>query len=262
MELIVDFRENEWLCAVFDSQEMIRLKRFDPFFEVDDIVCGRIIEKSKIKDNFFFEYQKGKTGLLIKAKGLKVGDKITATLLRKEEPPFKSAKFAPKKSDTNLDIYQIYRKENPVLNFIKNFDITKITCNPNPLAKIFPLTPTLSSAPFDAIILDEIEAISSPIVDLENGARIIIEKTAAFTAIDVDSAKSNDNAEQINLLAAKEIIRQLYLREIYGQIVIDFIGHAFDKKLDNVINYLKNEKDGIKFISLTRLNLIEIIKER
>ncbi|MES2211705.1 MAG: Rne/Rng family ribonuclease, partial [Pseudomonadota bacterium] len=68
-----------------------------------------------------------------------------------------------------------------------------------------------------------------PEVRLENGASIVIDACEALVAIDVNSGKATegsdieDTALKSNLAAAREIARQLRLRDIGGLIVIDFI---------------------------------------
>ena len=64
---------------------------------------------------------------------------------------------------------------------------------------------------------------------LRGGGSIVIDQTEALVAIDVNSGnfRADDDAEetayQLNLLAAKEIARQLRLRDLGGVIVNDFI---------------------------------------
>src|SRR5205823_3680297 len=78
-------------------------------------------------------------------------------------------------------------------------------------------------------IEDEIARIQMRHVPLPNGGSIVIDQTEALVAIDVNSGnfRADNNAEetayQMNLLAAKEIARQLRLRDLGGVIVNDFI---------------------------------------
>jgi len=75
----------------------------------------------------------------------------------------------------------------------------------------------------------EIEKIYHRRVDLRSGAYLIIEPTEALVAIDVNSggAKLSDDPEEsafrINLEAAREIARQVRLRDLSGVIINDFI---------------------------------------
>ncbi|OPZ77874.1 MAG: Ribonuclease E [Alphaproteobacteria bacterium ADurb.Bin438] len=262
MELIVNFKEEIFEYVVLnDNKELVKYSTINPILDQDDIVCGRVIQKSPLKETFFIEYQKGKTGLLIKASGFKIGDKVICKLIRNEIPPFKSAKLMPYKIDEDLEVYEIKKSNSKLLEIINEYNIDEITCNPSVFASIFKGKAKLNSKPFDEVLIEEISELKNPIINLKNGARIIIEQTAAFCAIDVDSASSNDNTDEINLIAVKEIVRQLILREIKGIILIDFIGHSFNKNLTEVINYLKSQKDVLKFISVTKLNLIEIMRK-
>lgn len=75
----------------------------------------------------------------------------------------------------------------------------------------------------------QIEAIFQRRVELPSGGFIVIESTEALTAIDVNSGRATRGANQeetahvINLEAAREVARQLRLRDIGGLIVVDFI---------------------------------------
>src|SRR5439155_13629935 len=76
----------------------------------------------------------------------------------------------------------------------------------------------------------ELDRIHQKKVPLPNGGSIVIEQTEALVAIDVNSGNfraMDNNAEetafQINLQAAREIARQLRLRDLAGVIVNDFI---------------------------------------
>ena len=70
---------------------------------------------------------------------------------------------------------------------------------------------------------------ATPTVPLENGGSLVIEHTEAMTVIDVNTGSfiGKENLEEtvfaMNLAAAKEIARQVRLRNIGGIIVVDFI---------------------------------------
>ena len=76
---------------------------------------------------------------------------------------------------------------------------------------------------------DQLRAMYDPMVQLKSGGYIIINPTEALVSIDINSGRSTKehNIEQTalntNLEAAKEIARQLRLRDMAGLIVIDFI---------------------------------------
>jgi len=81
-------------------------------------------------------------------------------------------------------------------------------------------------------ILDLIYDIAQPITPLDDGGYLVIEHTEAMTVIDVNTGKfiGENNLEETvfatNLSAAKEIARQVRLRNIAGIIVVDFIDMA------------------------------------
>jgi ribonuclease G len=92
---------------------------------------------------------------------------------------------------------------------------------------------------------DEIAALASSRVALPSGGWITIEKTEALTAVDVNSGSfiqagtRDETSLAVNLEAAKEIGRQLRLRDIGGLIVVDFIQLDDEKRLERVVAALK-----------------------
>ena len=98
-------------------------------------------------------------------------------------------------------------------------------------------------------IEDEISRIQQRHVPLPNGGSIVIDQTEALVAIDVNSGnfRADNNAEEtayrVNLLAAREIARQLRLRDLGGVIVNDFIDMREEKHRRGVEKALR---DAIK----------------
>ncbi len=83
---------------------------------------------------------------------------------------------------------------------------------------------------FNFFGLDEqILALTAPQIGLKNGAHLIIDRTEAMTVFDVNTGKYTGESDlestvfETNLLAAKEIARQVRLRNISGIIAVDFI---------------------------------------
>lgn len=110
-------------------------------------------------------------------------------------------------------------------------------------------------------------------VMLPSGGFLIIDHTEAMTVIDVNSGaviKNKKHTEniyfQINLEAAKEIAKQLRLRNISGIIVVDFINMKSKKMQDELLHYLQEEckKDRInnRVIDITALGLVELTRDR
>ena len=82
---------------------------------------------------------------------------------------------------------------------------------------------------------EEIAKIHRRAVPLKSGGSIVIDQTEALVAIDVNSGSfraedsAEDTAYQMNMLAAKEIARQIRLRDLGGVIVNDFIDMRKEK---------------------------------
>jgi ribonuclease E len=122
-------------------------------------------------------------------------------------------------------------------------------------------------------IEDEIQRIQQKKVPLPNGGSIVIEQTEALVAIDVNSGNfraADNNAEetafQINLQAAKEIARQLRLRDLGGVIVNDFIDMRDEKHRRSVEKAMrdavKRDRARTKILKISAFGLIEMTRQR
>ncbi|MCR4649552.1 MAG: ribonuclease E/G [Lachnospiraceae bacterium] len=112
------------------------------------------------------------------------------------------------------------------------------------------------------------EAVSK-IVWLKSGANIVIEETAAFIVIDVNSAKKdrskNNSFLNINLEACEEIFRQMNLRNLSGIILIDFINISEDEEkilCDKISELCKKQKSYTKLVDITKLGIVEITRKK
>lgn len=121
-------------------------------------------------------------------------------------------------------------------------------------------------------ISSQILSILSPRVELSNGAYLVIEKTEALTVIDVNTGKfiGDDDPEQTvyytNILAAREIARQVRLRNIGGIVVVDFIDMqtAIHKKslVEELERALKSDKAKCTVSQMSRFGLVEFTRKR
>jgi len=136
-----------------------------------------------------------------------------------------------------------------------------------------PLVNLIKGDVFDEYnIYDKLKELNSKVVDLENGGSIVIEVTEAMTVVDVNSStytKARNQRElslNINLEAAKEICRQIRLRNIGGIIIIDFITMETEEDKQKVLEVLKKEllKDKAKteVFGFTKLGLLEMTRKR
>src|SRR5439155_7289661 len=118
----------------------------------------------------------------------------------------------------------------------------------------------------------EIVRIQQRKVPLPHGGSISIEPTQALVAIDLNSGnfRADNNAEEtayrMNLQAAKEIARQLRLRDLGGVIVNDFIDMREDKHRRHVERALRDavERDRArtKILRISQFGLIEMTRQR
>lgn len=118
----------------------------------------------------------------------------------------------------------------------------------------------------------EIARIQQKHVPLLNGGSIVIEQTEALVSIDVNSGnfRADNNAEetayQMNLLAAKEIARQIRLRDLGGVIVNDFIDMRDEKHKRGVERALKEavkrDRARTKILKTSAFGIIEMTRQR
>jgi ribonuclease G len=130
-----------------------------------------------------------------------------------------------------------------------------------------------SNSIFDAFKIEEqIKTLMGRRVTLPSGGYLIIEHTEAMVVIDVNSgryAKSKEqelNSLKTDLEAAREICRQLRLRDIGGIIVIDFIDLEDEKNRKKIYDELRKEfrKDRAKVsvLPMSDFGLVQITRQR
>ena len=145
--------------------------------------------------------------------------------------------FAPQKAD----IVHLYKGKEPIFDY---FNVTK-----------------------------QIKGFFGKIVTIRNGVYLVIEHTEAMHVIDVNSGhrvnKENsqeDNAFQVNIEAAKEIARQLRLRDMGGIIIVDFIDmhEAKHRKdlFDALVEAMSHDRAKHTILPPTKFGLIQITRQR
>ncbi len=118
----------------------------------------------------------------------------------------------------------------------------------------------------------EIRSLFKPRVDLPTGGYIIIQPTEALTSIDVNTGRYTGKKDpentilRTNLEAAREVARQLRLRDIGGIIVVDFIDMETranrDKVLQELRTHLGRDRARTKAFAVSELGLIEMTRQR
>ncbi|MCA9132141.1 MAG: ribonuclease E/G, partial [Planctomycetales bacterium] len=118
----------------------------------------------------------------------------------------------------------------------------------------------------------EIAKIQRRTVPLKGGGSIVIDPTEALVAIDVNSgsfrtdSSAEDSAFQLNMSAAKEIARQLRLRDLGGVIVNDFIDmrrESHRRKVERALHdALRRDRARTKVLRTSPFGLIEMTRQR
>ena len=119
----------------------------------------------------------------------------------------------------------------------------------------------------------QIKSLFGQTVSLPQGGYVIIEHTEALHVIDVNSGnKSNQESDQestalkTNMVAAKEIARQLRLRDMGGIIVVDFIDmkKAENKKAiyEVMMQEMKTDRSKHTVLPLSKFGLMQITRQR
>lgn len=118
----------------------------------------------------------------------------------------------------------------------------------------------------------ELQDLENNKVWLRCGGYIVIDKTEALTAIDVNSGKGvgknnlEDTILRVNTEAAKEIAKQLRLRDIGGIIIIDFIDMQEDisktKLLNCFVEETKKDRAKVQVEGFSKLNLLELTRKQ
>ncbi|MGI9628888.1 MAG: Rne/Rng family ribonuclease [Longimicrobiales bacterium] len=171
--------------------------------------------------------------------------------------------FTDKFDAVTIDNQDVY---NQIVEYVRTFD-------PDLLERIHFYQ---SEVPlFDhAGIEEEIQRTFRRRVDLPSGGHVIIEPTEALVSVDVNTGrftgkKKKDPEHTIlktNLDAAREVAKQLRLRDVGGIIVIDFIDMESQENRDKVLHELRShlgrDRARTKTWQVSDLGLIEMTRQR
>ena len=121
-------------------------------------------------------------------------------------------------------------------------------------------------------IESQIELAFQREISLNSGGSIVIDPTEAMTAIDVNSARSTkgkdieETAYKTNLEAAKEIARQLRLRDVGGLVVIDFIDMTNEDNQNKIESAFRkaiySDRARVQISNISRFGLLEVSRQR
>uniref|UniRef100_UPI0003B4C0F3 Rne/Rng family ribonuclease n=1 Tax=Novosphingobium sp. B-7 TaxID=1298855 RepID=UPI0003B4C0F3 len=119
---------------------------------------------------------------------------------------------------------------------------------------------------------DQLSAMYDPVVQLRSGGYLVINPTEALVSIDINSGRSTkehgieQTAVATNLEAAREIARQLRLRDMAGLVVIDFIDMEYGsnvRKVEKAMkDALKDDRARIQVGRISGFGLMEMSRQR
>lgn len=121
-------------------------------------------------------------------------------------------------------------------------------------------------------LVKQVQEIYSREASMPSGGRLVFDATEALTAIDINSGKIGGErnfqkmALKTNVEAAREIARQLRLRDIGGQVVIDFIEMKNPKDCREVEKVMraemKNDRARTDVSRISSFGLMELVRQR
>lgn len=245
----------------------------------------------KLKENLqkqISEIDSGEHGVIIRTNALysapkDVIEEIKSSKAKIDEiihtapfrPPFTCLHSSPEEFITHIrdindcdlekiitDDPEIYEKIKNYLKISQNKDLIKLDFYEDellPLYKLFSLEKCLKE-------------IQSEKVWLKSGAYIIIQLTEALVSIDVNSGKNSTSKKsdkifmKINIEAAKEIARQIRLRNLSGIIIVDFINMS-DSEQERMLLaefelFLSKDRIKTTIVDITKLGLVELTRKK
>jgi len=192
-----------------------------------------------------------------------------------------------KTSKAPAEIYQESDLVTRTIRDIYNTDVDRVICDSEPVARkvkefldvamprtkhVIELYTGKEGLFHEYGLEEEIEKIFSRRVELPSGGSLVIDQTEALVAIDVNSGRFREHSDaettalKINQEAAREIARQLRLRDLGGVIVIDFIDmrdpknrRAVEKTLREAI---KPDRAKTKLLRMSGFCMVEMTRQR
>ena len=117
----------------------------------------------------------------------------------------------------------------------------------------------------NAGIYEEIEALTQSYVNLGNDGSMYIEATRAMITVDVNSQLGTSSALKVNLKAAQMLPKELRLRGLGGQIVIDFapMSKSYRKRVESVLKKsLREDPIESTLVGWTQMGHFEMQRKR
>ncbi len=207
-----------------------------------DIYQGRILKKMPRLKSFFVDIGQEKPVYLATNAALNEGDSVTVQVTKEPRPG----------KEAQVSLLHI-EKAAPIGLIKKGALLTKAQLD-------------LPETAWDETDDEALEKGLNPVVVFADGARLIIERTAAFWSIDVDSAGSLQPFPLLNEQAIIPIVREIINRNLSGNILIDLIGRKTMKTVQPLLTKMETlfATDSVptQMMGLSRLGYIEIRRQR
>lgn len=171
--------------------------------------------------------------------------------------------YADQVDEFVTDDVQLYEHIRDYLENYQSEDISKLRLYSDPILSLANLYG----------IHEKLREALKPLVWLKSGGTIIIQPTEALTVIDVNTGKAvagkkkvQETFLKVNREAAKEIARQIRLRNLSGIIIIDFIDMELQKDKERLMEelegYLKADPIKTTLVDMTALGLVEVTRKK
>jgi ribonuclease G len=240
-----------------------------------DIEASRKIENIEKVDTYkklVKEHSVGQEGWILRTMSVEASEQQIIDEMSALRESYENIR---KKARTATAPALLSAKENPLFEYIRRYRDTlqEVVVDSHKteaaVKECFGGTVTLQKEAFEKYGVDDaiVEALERS-VKLKNGGRLHIEETKALVAIDVDSGNlhGNGSLDELNIEAAKEIARQIRLRNLAGKIIIDFAGSTEYRFMKRVMETLEEElaDDAChsRVLGLSRAGNVEILRQR
>ncbi len=250
MRIAVDVLDGVRYTAVIDSNDvcMLYARPDDARPWTGDVMGAKVLRYAASNRAYFIELGNGVEGFLPHkdAKVFAAGTKITVTI----ERPATLQKQArcSLATDVSDKIGLIAKGEDDVTCALRDFPDSVVV--------------QTGLQDFDAAIL----ALGDPIVSVAQGLEIVIEHTAALTAIDINNADPDLKPFEANRLCMVEILRQMRLRNMSGQILIDLLRLQNPDQRQALQGFINDaarlDPKKIDLYGFTRLGLFEMTRTK
>lgn len=256
----------------------------------DFLGISRKISEAELRDNLLFmvDSMRGKgDGLIVRT----VAPYATATRLKEEVEYLRSLYHSVLEKNKTAKVGAILHREYDlhvrVIRDSFNDDIERVVVGERSLyEQLISLTKSRPAFQFWNIelyegecdmfsrygIAEQVKELSQSTVLLSNGGSLVIERTEALTVVDVNTGKyvGDENLEDTvyatNIAAAREIARQVRLRDVGGIVVVDFIDMLDERHREAVTKELEQclsrDKVKCKVLPMNELCLVEFTRKR